>query len=92
MQCAQLAAQLPQHAIGCATDGPSDFDDWNPRAKWERADAIILVTDNRFDVDPGTIVATHAPSRVERVTVFRGGKLARTFRLTVLEKRAIGAL
>ena len=91
MQCAQLAAQLPKHDIGCATDRPSDFDDWNPRSEWEKSDRVILVTDNRFEVDAAKVLATHAPPRVERVTVFRGGKLARAFRLTVLEKRAIGS-
>ncbi len=90
MQCAQLAAQLPKHQIGCATDHPTDFDGWYPRSEWEKSDRIILVTDNRFDVDTANVVSTHAPTRVERVTVFRGGQLARTFRLTVLEKRAIG--
>lgn len=90
MQCAQLAAQLPKHAIGCATDQPSDFDGWYPRSEWEKSDRILLVGDNRFDVDPAKVVPTHVATRVERVTVFRGGLLARTFRLTVLERRAIG--
>ncbi len=87
MVCAQLQAALPGANVGCATDVRSDFDDWAPRAKWEHADVIIFVTDERMPIDPATLIPTFHVERSERVTILRGGHIARTFRISYLEKR-----
>jgi hypothetical protein len=88
MVCGQLQANLPGTHVGCATDTPTDFDGWAPRATWEKADVIIFVTDERMPIDPSTIIPTFHMERTERVSVLRGGRIVRTFRLTYLEKRA----
>jgi len=88
MVCAQLQANAPQTNVGCSTTVPSDFDDWAPRSRWSRADAIVFVTDDRMPVDPATLLPTFHTERTERVSVLRGGRIVRTFRLTLLEKRA----
>jgi len=88
MICAQLQAGLPGANVGCATDVRSDFDDWAPRARWERADVIVFVTDERMPVDPETLIPAFHVERSERVTMLRGGRIVRTFRLSYLEKRA----
>lgn len=91
MVCAQLQAALPSARVGCATPpagGRTDFDDWAPRARWERADALVFVTDDRVPVDPATVAAGFHVERTERVTILRGGHIARTFRITLLERRA----
>jgi len=89
--CAQLhAAMGAQQPVGCMTPVRDDFDDWQPRQNWAQADTILFVTDNRFDVD----VAKAFPDRVvvkrSHTTVLRGGRIARTFSLILLEKRAQG--
>jgi hypothetical protein len=87
--CAQLAAAMgAEQPVGCNTPIRDDFDDWQPRASWENADTILFVTDNRFDVDlektfPDRVVAKRA-----HTTVLRGGRIARTFSLILLQKRA----
>ncbi|HSQ61972.1 MAG TPA: hypothetical protein VLM85_02110 [Polyangiaceae bacterium] len=88
MVCAQLQANLPSAQVGCATKTRSDFDDWAPRARWQRADAIVFVTDDRVPVDPATLAEGFRVERSERVSVLRGGHVARTFRLTLLQRRA----
>ncbi len=89
MVCAQLAANAPLAKIGCATDARSDFDDWAPRARWEHADAIIFVTDDRMPMDPAKIAPNFFVERTERVSVLRGGRIMRTFRLSLLQKRIL---
>ena len=88
MQCAQLQAALPARKVGCATTVATDFDGWTPPSAWKKADVIIFVTDNRFDVEPAMVIPTHDVGRTERISVFRAGRIVRTFRITVLMKRA----
>jgi hypothetical protein len=90
MVCAQLQANAPLAHVGCATQIPTDFDDWASRARWEHADAVIFVTDDRMPMDPVTVIPSFHTERTERVTILRGGHIARTFRLTVLLRR-VGA-
>ena len=89
MVCAQLQASLPGAQVGCRTEARSDFDDWAPRSRWERADAIVFVTDDRVPIDPATVAAGFRVERTERVVVLRGGRIARTFRLTLLQRRGV---
>jgi hypothetical protein len=90
MVCAQLQANAPSLHVGCATEMPSDFDDWAPRARWRRADVLVFVTDDRMPVDPEKLVPSFHAARTERVSIVRGGRIVRTFRLTLLEKLAAG--
>jgi hypothetical protein len=90
MVCAQLQAGAPRARVGCATAAPSDFDDWAPRSRWERADVIVFVTDGRMPVDPERLIPTFHVARTERVSIVRGGRIVRTFRLSFLEKLAAG--
>jgi hypothetical protein len=90
MVCAQLQVNVPAARVGCATDGRTDFDDWAPSAKWKQADVIVFVTDDRMPVDPQTLIPSFYVERTSRVSVLRGGRIVRTFRLSLLEKRAAG--
>jgi len=90
MVCAQLQANAPTARVGCATDAPSDFDDWLPRAKWERSAIVVFVTDDRMPVDPTKLVPSFHLARTERVSLVRGGRIVRTFHVTLLEKLAAG--
>ncbi len=88
--CAQLAAGMPTAHVGCAQD-KTDFEDWAPRKDWEQADEIVFVTDNRFegpDYTEEKLFPAFAEVRSQRVSVVRGGGIARTFRVIVLERRA----
>lgn len=90
--CAQLHAAMPTAKVGCAERG-TDFDDWAPRATWEKADAIVYVSDARFDgpeYDEEALFPAFARGASERVTVMRGGRISRTFKVIVLERRAAG--
>jgi hypothetical protein len=85
--CAQLEAALRGDVpVGCATPVPDDFDDWWPRARWRAADTIIWVTDERFGPPPS--LPEHVLRGVRRVTVERGGRVARVFTIAVLVRRA----
>jgi len=87
--CAQLHAALgPNVRVGCLTPIRDDFDVWEPRARWQEADKIIYVTDNRFPEDPAKALPGMSVARRSRVTFFRGGRLARVFLVTLLESRA----
>ncbi len=90
--CAQLEAGLATTPspppVGCATPIRDDFDGWYPRAAWQRAETIVLVTDGRFTVDVAALAPKHVESRSERVTIRRGGRVARVFVVRVLERRA----
>jgi hypothetical protein len=90
MVCAQLQAAMPEMHVGCATDERTDFDDWAPRTKWEHADVIVFVTDDRMPVEPEKLIPTFHVGRTERITLIRGGRIVRTFRVSFLEKRAAG--
>jgi hypothetical protein len=85
--CAQLeAALLGEVPVGCATPVRDDFDDWWPRARWREADTIVWVTDERFGPPPS--LPEHSLQGVHRVTVERGGRVARVFTIAVLARRA----
>ena len=88
MVCAQLQAALPQANVGCATDHKTDFDGWAPPSRWKHADAIVFVTDDRMPVDASALVPGFHLERSTRVTLLRGGRVARTFKVSLLERRA----
>lgn len=87
--CAQLHAALgPNVRVGCMTPIRDDFDAWEPRARWKEADAILYVTDNRFPTEAASMLPQMSVARRSRVTSLRGGRVARTFVVTLLESRA----
>ncbi|MEO7112467.1 MAG: hypothetical protein ABI183_18630, partial [Polyangiaceae bacterium] len=89
--CAQLAAAMGSaQPVGCKTEVPDDFDDWQPRSTWENADTILFVTDNRFDVDLAKMFPDRVVAKSAHTTVLRGGRIARTFSLVLLQRRAQG--
>ncbi len=89
--CAQLHAALRNTLpVGCADPVRDDFDDWMPRSRWNAADTLLFVTDNRFDSDPLELFPQHVAIRETRLTLTRDGRTARVFRLVVLERRAEG--
>jgi hypothetical protein len=91
--CAQLHARLgTRFRVGCATPIPDDFDTWTPRATWKKADKILYVTDTRFDADPAKLFPDRNVARRSRITILRGGRVARTFTLSLLERSARGDL
>jgi hypothetical protein len=93
VECAQLHAALgPRVAVGCVTPIPDDFDVWSPRAEWKKKDAIVFVTDTRFDADPTRLFPDRTPVAGRTVTIRRGGRVARVFSIVVLEKSGIGGL
>jgi Dolichyl-phosphate-mannose-protein mannosyltransferase len=84
--CAQLEAALRGALpVGCETPVPDDFDGWYPRRVWQSADVVLWVDDGRFG-DPD--LPGYATFRVRRVRVYRGGRVARTFTITLLARRA----
>ena len=90
--CAQIHARLGAGVrVGCMTKIRDDFDDWLPRASWQKADKILYVSDNRFEEDPTKVFPDRAASRRARASVFRGGRLARTFTMTLFEGAAHAA-
>ena len=89
--CGQLAAAMPTQPVGCATPVRDDFDDWLPREKWKKSEHVLFVTDARFPGDGHELLPEHTQSGVSRVRIIRGGRVARTFELTMYEKRATAA-
>ncbi len=90
--CAQVetglqALGLEVH-VGCDTPVRDDYDDWWPRRLWRQADSIVWVTDERFGPPP--LLPWLAPLRTRRVRIERGGRVTRTFTITVLTRRAAG--
>jgi hypothetical protein len=90
MVCAQLQASMPEMHVGCATDERTDFDDWAARTKWEHADVILFVTDDRMPIEPEKLIPSYHVERTERIAIIRAGRIVRTFRVSFLEKRAAG--
>ncbi len=90
MTCAQLQAGMRSAQVGCATgDRRTDFDDWAPPNKtWKRADLVVFVETKDTPL-PDSLRAYHV-ARTERVSVVRGGRIVRTFRISLLEKLATG--
>jgi hypothetical protein len=89
--CAQLHAGLERDIpVGCDDPVRSDFDDWLPRADWERADEIIFVSDNRFPVDLAARFPHRFAARTWTVPIARDKRTVRTFRVALLLPRALG--
>jgi hypothetical protein len=88
--CAQIQAAMPETHVGCATPIRDDFDDWLPRKVWKSADHVLFVTDNRFATTGADLLPDHVAVESSRVTVIRGGRLARVFQLVLYDRRATG--
>lgn len=90
--CAQLHAGLERDIpVGCDDPLRTDFDDWLPREAWRRADQLIFVTDNRFPVDLDARFPHRFVARSWTVPVARDHRLLRTFKVSLLLPRALGA-
>jgi hypothetical protein len=87
--CAQLQARLKADVpVGCAGPVRDDFDDWLPRARWQKADTVLYVSDDRFaEPDFDALFPDRVFKRETRVTILRGGKVTRVFTLAVLQLR-----
>lgn len=91
--CAQLRAGLPRTIrVGCMTPIRDDFDDWEPRAEWRKAERVVFVSDNRYGAEPPEALPDHARGAESRVSFFRGGRLVRTFTFRIYERRARASL
>jgi hypothetical protein len=87
--CAQLHAALgPDVPVGCMTPIGDDFETWLPRREWEKASALIYVTDNRFGPPAEGAFAGHAVATTETLPIERGGRTIRTFEISTLLRRA----
>lgn len=87
--CAQIHARLGRNVpVGCMTPIRDDFDTWYPRARWQKAEKILYVTDLRFPEEPSRLFPGRMVTRTGRATLFRGGRLARKFSFTLLEGAA----
>jgi hypothetical protein len=92
--CAQISAAMgPAFATSCLTPQGDDWDAWYPRSKLNDARIILFVSDDRFPDDrfPNDLKShfpRHAVSSRSRLHTFRGGRLARTFTLTLLVRVA----
>jgi hypothetical protein len=87
--CAQLHARLGAEVpVGCAGPVRDDFEDWLPRARWEKADTLLYVSDDRFpEPDFDALFPDRVFKRETRVTILRGGKVTRVFTVAVLQLR-----
>jgi len=87
--CAQLHARLAADvAVGCAGPVRDDFEDWLPRARWQKADTLLYVSDDRFaEADYDALFPDRVFKRETRVTILRGGKVTRVFTVAVLQLR-----
>lgn len=86
--CAQIQAALPDARVGCATPIKDDFDGWLPRPTWRAAEHVLFVTDNRFGDDGASLLPEHVAVGRERVSVLRGGRVARVFEIHAYDRRA----
>jgi hypothetical protein len=92
--CAQLEAALRgAWPVGCDTPVRDDFDDWWPRSAWREADAIVWVSDTRFE--PWTdarsyapLLSSHVPLHEREIRIERDGRTVRVFTVTLLGRRA----
>ena len=87
--CAQLQARLRADVpVGCAGPVRDDFQDWLPRSRWDKADTLLYVSDDRFaEPDFDALFPDRVFKRETRVTILRGGKVTRVFTLAVLQLR-----
>ncbi|MBL8610707.1 MAG: glycosyltransferase family 39 protein [Myxococcales bacterium] len=91
--CAQLRAGLARGIrVGCMTPIRDDFDGWEPRPEWRKAERIVFVSDNRYGPEPPEPLPDHARGAESRVSFFRGGRLVRTFTFRIYERRARASL
>ncbi len=90
--CAQLEAGLPSMRVGCATPVPDDFDRWVPRPEWRAAEHVLFVTDSRYPTDGAAQLPGHVQTGRSRVSVMRGGRIARVFELFMYDRRASSSL
>jgi hypothetical protein len=89
--CAQLRAALPAAIpVGCVGPETADFATWNPARVWSRAEVVVFVHDNRAAADHATLFPDRVLLESHTRTVTRGGRLARTFTVDVLGRRAAG--
>jgi hypothetical protein len=89
VMCAQLDAALRGSLpVGCDSPIRDDYDDWLPRARWRRSDFIVWVTDDRFP-DARTPPA-YAVVTTRDVSILRGGRTVRVFRVSLLARRGLG--
>jgi hypothetical protein len=92
--CAQLEAALRgAWPVGCDTPVRDDFDTWLPRAVWKHAEAVVWVSDARFEPWPDVpsyapLLGEYVPLRARQVPFERDGRVVRTFTITVLARRA----
>jgi hypothetical protein len=87
--CAQLQAYLQRFIpVGCDTPIPDDWETWLPRARWEQADALLLITDNRFEVDAHDRFPERVVTKDRVVEVKRGSRVVRAFRVRVLRRES----
>jgi dolichyl-phosphate-mannose-protein mannosyltransferase len=88
---AQLEAALGREfPVGCAGPEAADFASWNPRARWDGADLVLFVTDNRFQATSRALFPQRVRIDARTLEVYRGGHLARTFTIEVLAARDVG--
>jgi hypothetical protein len=85
--CAQLQLLVPNASVGCVGE-PADFETWNPRSSWEKSERLLFVTDARFPTDPERLFPEYNLGVVQHVSTLRGGRVVRTFTMTLLERRA----
>jgi hypothetical protein len=85
--CGQVQAGLRDRRVGCATPVPDDFDGWLPRPRWRAADHVVFVSDARFAVDPSRELPSHVLTDRRVVTIRRGGRVTRTFTLSLFARR-----
>jgi hypothetical protein len=89
---AQLAAGLGADVpVACDMPIPTDFDDWEPAVVWRKADSLLFVTDARFPVDLNARFPDRHVTNERTVSVLRGGRIIRTFKLALLGKLALGS-
>ncbi len=89
---AQLAAGLGADVpVACDMTIPTDFDDWEPAVVWRNADSLLFVTDARFPVDLNARFPDRHVTNERTVSVLRGGRIIRTFKLALLGKLAVGS-
>jgi hypothetical protein len=89
--CAQLEAALgSMFPVGCAGTEPADFATWNPRGRWDRAELVVFVTDNRFELGSRALFPHRVRIDGRTLEVHRGGHLARRFTIEILALRDVG--
>lgn len=90
--CAQAHAALGRGIpVGCLAPG-ADFERWQPRSTWQNAERLVWISDRRFDVDPARLFPERHTVHDERVPIIRAGREVRTFRIVVLERKAVAAI